>query len=137
MVQNNKINRYGQFQVLLCIIRAYVIFVVLGLSVLFIDCALFRDLSDKWFGFYVAKWAWVCILGPLNTVIIFLLFIAKINKSVLLKWKVTVVESLGYSLIAIFMDYINFIPKQIMNYSLLYPYIIIIPGLMMYSHIRK
>lgn len=137
MGHNNKINRYGQIQVLLCVIRAYVIFVVLGLSVLFIDCALFRDLPDKWFGFYVAKWAWFCILGPLNTVIIFLLFSTKINKSVLLKWKVTVVESLGYSLIAVFMDYINFIPKQIMNYSFLYPYIIIIPGLMMYSHIRK
>lgn len=121
----------------LYVIRAYIVFVVIAVSVFYIDSALFRELPDKWFGFSVASWALTVILGPLNTIIILLLFLLKINKEVLLKLKITIFEALTYSLIAVFLDTMNFIPKQAMNYSFLFPYIVIIPLLIIQTLIKK
>lgn len=117
--------------------RAYLIFVFIAIIVLFTETALFNNQPDKWFGFHTATWFFIYILGPLNSIILLILYLLKLSRKSLCYIKILIIESLSYSLFIISLNFLNFIPKQMQNYSFLFPYIVIIPALIIYENISK
>ena len=130
-------NVYNLMCVLLKIIQVYLIFGIITFLAFYIHIQLFQDYPEKWLNISAITISILLLLGPVNTMIILLLYILKINESVLLKLKIVIFESILYSLLAILLDYIGIIPTRMLNYSFLFPYLVIIPIFMIGGYLGK
>lgn len=130
MIRKNQPNK--SIKILLNTILAYFIFAIIAAFVLCSHIALFQDYPEKWLNISVATTSIVFLLSPVNTLVVVLLYLLKINEFVLLKLKVVILESTLYSLMVISIDYMDFIPMQLLDYSFLFPYVVIIPLLSLF-----